>query len=128
MSARSAHSGSATRTIPKVITAGVDLSSHDARTARCVVKWSGGKARVELSLNTSDQQITNLVQSSDKVGIDVPSGWQTAFLAAVAQHGRDGSWPAEYAHSDTRAMRYRRTDLWLHLRLSSRLTLRVPHP
>lgn len=90
----------------------MDLSSQDNRTARCLVDWGKGQARVlELSLNTSDEQINQLIQTTDKVGIDVPFGWPTAFVEAVAQHNRDGSWPTAHAHSNTRDVRYRRTDL-----------------
>jgi len=96
-----------------MITAGVDLSSQPANTAACVVDWSDGRATVaELVLDVDDGVITGLAGRVDKLGIDVPLGWPTAFVNAVAQHSHDGSWPVGYDHSDTTAYRYRRTDLW----------------
>lgn len=95
-------------------TAGIDLSSQDARTATCVLEWSSGAAHVaELRVGVSDGDLTALIGRVDKTGIDVPLGWPVAFAEAVAQHGRDGSWPEEYRHADTLAVRYRRTDLML---------------
>jgi len=95
-----------------MITAGVDLSSQDVRTASCRIEWSVSGAKIlDLSLGTSDVQIINLIQSADKVGVDVPLGWPMAFVEALAQHNSDGSWPSDYNHSDTLAVRYRRTDL-----------------
>jgi hypothetical protein len=97
-----------------MITAGVDLSSQTAHTASCVIEWSGGGATVsDLALDVGDDAITALVGKVDKLGIDVPLGWPVAFADAVAQHSREGSWPKEYAHVDTSAYRYRRTDLWV---------------
>ena len=97
-----------------MITAGVDLSSQTAHTASCTIEWSGGRARVkDLVLDVDDDAIRALVQSVDKVGIDVPLGWPLAFADAVAEHSRRGTWPADYSHSDALAYRYRRTDLWV---------------
>ena len=96
-----------------MITAGVDLASQAPRTAACVVDWSGRPACIsELVVGIDDETIAALLPRADKLGIDVPLGWPTAFVDAVAHHSSDGSWPAGYRHSDTSAFRYRRTDLW----------------
>jgi Protein of unknown function (DUF429) len=97
-----------------MITAGVDLSSQTAHTASCVIDWSDGTASVRhLTLDVGDAAITTLAGKVDKLGIDVPLGWPTAFAEAVANHSRQGCWPVDYAHSDTSAYRYRRTDMWV---------------
>ena len=97
-----------------MITAGVDLSSQTAHTASCCIEWSNRRATVkDLALDVDDRAITALVAAVDKLGIDVPLGWPTAFANAIAQHSRQGSWPAGYDHSDAVAYRYRRTDLWV---------------
>jgi predicted nuclease with RNAse H fold len=97
-----------------MITAGVDLSSQTAHTASCVVHWSRGRAAVRhLALDVDDAAIGDLVGRVDKLGIDAPLGWPVAFAAAVAEHSCNGSWPADYNHSDAVAYRYRRTDLWV---------------
>jgi len=98
-----------------MITAGVDLASQARATAACVIEWSGQEATVvEVATGVGDDRITALVGDVDKLGIDVPLGWPTAFVEAVSGHTRDGSWPGSYVHAeDTSALRYRRTDLWL---------------
>jgi predicted nuclease with RNAse H fold len=97
-----------------MMTAGVDLSSQTAHTASCCIEWSGRRATVkDLALDVDDRAITALVDAVDKLGIDVPLGWPTAFANAISQHSRQGSWPAGYDHSDAVAYRYRRTDLWV---------------
>ena len=98
----------------RMITAGVDLSSQTAHTASCIIEWSGRSATVtDLKVDVDDRAISALVQSVDKLGIDVPLGWPLAFAEAVAQHSRQGSWPVDYTHGDALAYRYRRTDLWV---------------
>jgi predicted nuclease with RNAse H fold len=109
-----------------VITAGVDLSSQDAKTAACVIDWSDHSATVaELALGVDDDAITALVGRVDKLGIDVPLGWPIAFAHAVTAHSNNGSWPAEYRHDDTTAYRLRRTDLWVWKNLGTSPPLSV---
>jgi len=109
-----------------MITAGVDLSSQIDRTAACLVDWSVPHASVTaLALGVDDDTIARLMVTVVKLGIDVPFGWPTAFVDAVAQHSRDGSWPADYLHDDNSALRYRRTDLWVWKTLKTRPPLSV---
>jgi hypothetical protein len=96
-----------------MITAGVDLSSQVLGTASCVIDWSGQRATViSLCLGVADTDIVDLVGGVDKLGIDVPLGWPIAFAQAVSQHSQTGRWPSDYSHTDTSALRLRRTDLW----------------
>jgi hypothetical protein len=107
-------------------TVGVDLSYKDAGTASYVIAWSGSSAVViELTLGVDNATITDLVGRVAKIGIDVPLGWPAAFVDAIAQHARDGSWPEDYRHADTSAYRYRRTDvsLWKMLKTSPPLSV-----
>jgi hypothetical protein len=109
-----------------MITAGVDLSSQDANTAACVIDWSDDSATVsDLTVGVDDSAITHLALTVVKLGIDIPLGWPIAFAEAVRQHSRDRSWPAAYTHSDTSAMRLRRTDLsvWKNLKTSQPLSV-----
>ena len=95
-----------------MITVGIDLASQDIGTAMCELEWSEGRARVmDLRVGVSDAQIAERTGCADKLGIDVPLGWPSAFVDAVTQHAHDGSWPPQYQHSDTLSVRYRRTDL-----------------
>ncbi len=75
----------------------------------------GRRATVkDLALDVDDRAISRARRRTvDKLGIDVPLGWPTAFANAIAQHSCQGSWPAGYDHSDAVAYRYRRTDLWV---------------
>ena len=102
-----------------MITAGIDLASQTANTASCLIVWSDDRARVEeLVVGVDDDSILEVLQKVDKLGIDVPLGWPIAFADAVAAHSRDGSWPSEYLHSDSRRYRLRCTDLWIWEHLS----------
>jgi predicted nuclease with RNAse H fold len=93
-------------------TAGIDLSSQDRKTATCVMSWGEGRGTIEsLHLDVSDTEIVAMIGDVDKVGIDVPLGWPKAFVEALAQLSGEGSWPADYLHSNTKDFRYRRTDL-----------------
>jgi predicted nuclease with RNAse H fold len=109
-----------------MITAGVDLSSQVAHTASCVIDWSDGRGTVTaLSLGVADDCIVQLIGEVDKLGIDVPLGWPIPFVEAVAQHSQNGRWPSDYSHADTKALRLRRTDLWVqeHLDFSQPLSV-----
>ena len=97
-----------------MITTGVDLASQAAKTALCSLDWSRRPVRLtELVVGVDDATIAARLSEVDKLGIDVPLGWPTAFVAALSQHARDGSWPSDYDHGDTSSLRLRRTDLVL---------------
>ena len=114
LSSRSPNRPAVSANDDRMITAGVDLSSQTAHTASCIIEWSGlGATVTDLKVDVDDCAIAALVQSVDKLGIDVPLGWPLAFADAVAQHSRQGSWPVDYTHGDALAYRYRRTDLWV---------------
>lgn len=95
-------------------TAGVDLASQAKLTGTCTIEWAEGRASVVgLQVGVDDDEIAALAGDVDKVGLDVPLGWPSAFVEAVAGHAAAGSWPAGYFHRDNEAFRYRRTDLWV---------------
>jgi len=109
-----------------MITAGVDLSSQAPRTACCVIDWADHRATIiDLSLGVVDKTIADLIVEVDKLGIDVPLGWPIAFAEAIIEHSRTGTWPVEYSHADTSALRLRRTDLWVWRSLGSSPPLSV---
>jgi hypothetical protein len=96
-----------------VVTAGVDLASQALRTAACTVRWSAGEASVTAltASGIGDEDILELIATSDKTGVDVPLGWPDAFVAAVAAHHTGRTWPG----GTQRALRYRFTDhhVWM---------------
>ncbi len=106
------HDRRSPRTIRPCTPPGWISLSQDARTAACRIEWSAGAARAtDLAVGVDDAAIVALAGGVAKLGIDVPLGWPTAFVEAIVGHSRSGAWPASYAHADTRAVRYRRTDL-----------------
>lgn len=109
-----------------MITAGVDLSSQAAKTAACVIDWSDHRTTVtELTLGVDDDSISALIGRVDKLGIDVPLGWPIAFADAMSVYSSDGTWPADYRHTDNASYRYRRTDLWVWKNLGASPPLSV---
>ena len=88
-------------------TLGVDLAAQPENTAYCLIEWVKPKARIiELRCGADDATLLEMFGRSDKVGIDAPFGWPTAFAAAVYAHQRRNVWPAV----GTASLRYRVTD------------------
>ena len=109
-----------------MLTAGVDLASQDEKTALCVMKWAKGRATVrELRVGVSDSDIVDCVLRVRKLGLDVPLGWPSAFVDALAQHGAGGPWPAAYHHEANQEYRLRATDRFVHERIGGNPPLSV---
>lgn len=88
-------------------TLGVDLAAQPENTAYCLIEWVKPKARiVELRCGANDAILLELFGRADKIGIDAPFGWPTAFANAVYMHQRRNVWPAIC----TASLRYRTTD------------------
>ena len=90
-------------------TLGVDLAgeSKPKKTAYCLIEWVKPKARIiELHCGANDAVLLEGFGRSDKIGIDAPFGWPTAFADAVYAHQRQNVWPAVR----TASLRYRTTD------------------
>ena len=88
-------------------TLGVDLAAQPENTAYCLIEWVKLKARIiELHCGADDARLLELFDRSDKIGIDAPFGWPTAFADAVYRHQRRNEWPTVR----TASLRYRMTD------------------
>lgn len=88
-------------------TLGVDLAARPENTAYCLIEWIKPKACIRvLGCGADDARLLELFGRSDKIGIDAPFGWPTAFAAAVYAHQRRNVWPAVR----TASLRYRTTD------------------
>jgi hypothetical protein len=48
--------------------------------------------------------------------VDIPLGWPSAFVEAVARHHRGEAWPADESAEAMTSLRLRETDRWLTLR------------
>jgi hypothetical protein len=96
-----------------VITAGVDFASQVTNTATCCLAWGPNSATLE-SFNEAcdDDYLLALSSRVAKFGIDVPLGWPSPFVEAVAMHADNGAWPLRYEHSkNANEYRLRQTDL-----------------
>ena len=91
----------------KNTTLGVDLSAQSKETAYCLIEWAKPKARIiKLCCGADDTTLLEMFGRSNKIGIDAPFGWPTAFSEAVYEHQRRNVWPAV----PTASLRYRTTD------------------
>jgi predicted nuclease with RNAse H fold len=98
-----------------MLTVGIDVASQDARTAICSIRWGDDHARIEPlgARRGSDSEICRSVEAADRVGVDVPLGWPSAFVEFLIRHQRGGAWPAADAGADMTSLRLRETDRWL---------------
>lgn len=88
-------------------TLGVDLAAQPKNTAYCLIEWVKPKARLrELRCGADDAILLEMFGRSDKIGIDAPFGWPTAFATAVYAHQHQNVWPTVC----TTSLRYRVTD------------------
>ena len=98
-----------------MIVLGVDLSAQPRDTAavridfaRCTVDAVPG--------NLADDELLDLIAEADVAGLDVPLGWPSAFVDAVARHHGNAGWhdidASTVAGRDR--LRYRETDRALH--------------
>ena len=88
-------------------TLGVDLAAQPENTAYCLIEWVKPKARIiALRCGADDPILLEMFGCSDKIGIDAPFGWPTAFADAVYTHQHRNVWPAV----QTASLRYRMTD------------------
>jgi predicted nuclease with RNAse H fold len=92
-----------------MITLGIDLSSSREGTAAAVIEWNKSHMVVHVpALRCDDDQLDELIDRADVVGIDAPFGWPKAFVEAVAGW-REISWSSE----NRRRLQFRPTDLFV---------------
>jgi predicted nuclease with RNAse H fold len=80
-----------------VITVGIDVAAQPERTAGCWIRWDNGVGTVEqVEQPLADDRLRSILadDSVNKVGIDVPLGWPTAFVAAIGAYYAGKPWPA----------------------------------
>lgn len=97
-----------------MITAGVDLAAQPERTAACRIEWDGGCGTVTelLGRDVGDHRIVELIEASDRTGVDVPLGWPDGFVAAVSAHHAARPWTG----GEPTRLRMRATDDWVQRR------------
>ena len=91
------------------------MASQDARTAICSIRWDDEHARIEPlgARGASNGDIRRCVETADRVGVDIPLGWPTAFVDSVGRHHRGEAWPAPVDGAGMTSLRLRETDRWL---------------
>jgi len=90
-------------------TLGVDLSSQPTGTAACLVEWSSAGPRIVtlLAPPVDDDKVCELAVGADRVAIDAPFGWPTAFVDAITMNAAGKPWPDVHVT----ALRFRATEL-----------------
>ena len=70
-----------------MITAGVDLAAEAKGTAVALIAWGDSSARLTtLDEGVDDAGVLAGAREADKVGVDCPFGWPTAFVHLVHDH------------------------------------------
>lgn len=93
-----------------MLSLGIDFAAQPEKTVACVIYWKSGLAEVrQIISKVNDSTLLELLSDADKAGIDVPLGWPTDFVDAVARHHQFLPWPA----NAIRTLRYRETDLFV---------------
>ena len=96
-------------TARRLVIVGIDLASQDERTAICRITWHDGRVQADDPIvGASDAELRELIEVSDKVGIDIPLGWPSLFVEAISAHHRHRAWPKVREHDHR--LRYRATD------------------
>jgi hypothetical protein len=88
-----------------MITLGVDFASQSKNTAACFVLWKKGRAEVG-GPRVTDEGLPQLFARANKVEMDVPFGWPTAFVQSVTAHAQRKQLPS----FSTQQLRFRVTD------------------
>lgn len=92
-----------------MVTLGIDLSSQPVNTAASVIEWTNERAVARAPrLHCSDEELSQLIDSAEAIGIDAPFGWPIEFVAAV------NDWPHDTWSQERRdRLRFRETDRFI---------------
>jgi len=72
-----------------------------------------GTDRANGPRGAGDGEIRRCVESGDRVGVDIPLGWPSAFVESVSSHHRGEKWTAEVDAAGMASLRLRETDRWV---------------
>lgn len=103
-------------------TLGIDLASQAANTAACSIEWDEVVRVSDPVGNLGDDHLVQLINSHERVGIDVPLGWPTKFVAPVAEYHALRPWPDDAAGKEISSGRP--TDLLRSERVDGRYRFR----
>ncbi|MGH2556547.1 MAG: DUF429 domain-containing protein [Actinomycetota bacterium] len=98
-------------------TVGIDVAAQARSTGACAVVWeSGGAKIIHVEAGVNDRRLLDLLSSEDaqRIGVDVPLGWPTAFVDALARHHRGEPWGDLEDPPKGKTLTHRATDRWVH--------------
>ncbi|MGX7678276.1 DUF429 domain-containing protein [Jatrophihabitans sp. DSM 45814] len=95
-----------------MITVGIDLAAEPTKTAGAVIEWSTEHATVHsVEVFADNRRLLELIKLADKVGIDCPLGWPSAFVDFIVAHRDRRVAPGSAAGiADRDALAFRVTD------------------
>jgi predicted nuclease with RNAse H fold len=99
------------------ITLGVDVASQPQGTAACTIAWNAVTASIEwIEAGIGDERLIELLSSTDpeRIALDVPLGWPSAFAEALARHYRREPWGEVADPPKGKSLTHRLTDRWIH--------------
>lgn len=73
---------------------GVDLAAGARKTYACGLQERNGALLGEIFASCTDDRLLELAEGREKVAIDAPFGWPSAFVDALQAHRRFEAWPA----------------------------------
>lgn len=98
-------------------TIGIDVAAQPRATGACSVVWQRAEAKItNVEVGIGDGRLLDLLSSKDaqRIGLDVPLGWPTAFVDALARHHRGEPWGDLEDPPKGKSLTHRATDSWVH--------------
>lgn len=98
-------------------TVGIDVAAQAKGTGACAVVWHPAGAEImHVEAGLGDDRLLDLLSSENaqRIGVDVPLGWPTAFVNALARHHRGQPWGDLEDPPKGKTLTHRATDRWVH--------------
>jgi predicted nuclease with RNAse H fold len=98
-------------------TIGIDVAAQPQATGACCVVWQPSAAEItRAEAGVDDGRLLELLSSQEaqRIGVDVPLGWPTAFVGALARHHRGEPWGDLVDPPKGKSLTHRATDRWVH--------------
>src|SRR5262245_13522336 len=74
-----------------VRTLGIDLAAQPKNTAACLITWNSNHAKIDaLRVGLTDNDLVQLGESANKIGLDAPLGWPTKFVKVISAYHQGG--------------------------------------
>jgi hypothetical protein len=93
------------------------MAAQARATAACTVVWGPAEATItHVEAGVNDGQLLDLLSlgTAERIGVDVPLGWPTAFVDALTRHHRGEPWGELQDPPKGKSLTHRATDRWVH--------------